>query len=129
MEVMGKIAAVSLTAAVMGVLLRRYVPELAALLVLCAGMWIVAVLVGAMGEVADLIGELAALAGLADELIAPVLKTVLLSILTKLTVELCRSAGEGGIAAFVELAGTVLALAVSLPLVRAVSVLMMELLQ
>lgn len=129
MEVMGKIAAVSLTAAVMGALLRRYVPELAALMVLCAGMWIVAVLVGAMGEVADLIGELAALAGLADELIAPVLKTVLLSILTKLTVELCRSAGEGGIAAFVELAGTVLSLAVSLPLVRAVSVLMMELLQ
>jgi stage III sporulation protein AD len=53
-----------------------------------------------------------------------VIKTVALSILTKLTVEVCRAAGEGGIAAFVETVGTVLALVVALPLVRAVVVLM-----
>lgn len=128
MEAMGKIAAVALTAAVMGTLLRKQVPELAMLLVLCAGVWIMTILADGIGQMAALVEELTALAGLSDELIAPVLKTVLLSILTRLTVELCRSSGEGGIAAFVELAGTVLALVISLPLVRAVGVLMMELL-
>ena len=50
------------------------------------------------------------------------------SLLTRITAEVCRSAGERGIAAFVETGGTVLALGVSLPLVRAVIVLMGEML-
>ena len=42
--------------------------------------------------------------------------------------EICRSAGEGGVAAFVETAGAVLALLVALPLIQAVAQLMGELL-
>ena len=61
-------------------------------------------------------------------MLEPVVKTVALSILTKLTVEICRSAGESGVAAFVETAGAVLALLVALPLVRAVAQLIGELL-
>ena len=45
---------------------------------------------------------------------------MVLSILTRLTAEVCKSAGESGVAAFVETAGTILALAVSLPLVGGV---------
>ena len=51
-----------------------------------------------------------------------------LSILTRVTAEICRAAGEGGTAAFVETAGAVLALVAVLPLVRAVAQLMGELL-
>ena len=40
--------------------------------------------------------------------------------LTRVTAEVCRCGGESGIAAFVETAGTVLALAVGLPLVQGV---------
>ena len=72
--------------------------------------------------------ELAEQAGLSEVLLEPVVKTVALSILTRLTVEICRSAGEGGVAAFVETAGAVLALLAALPLVRAVAQLMGELL-
>ena len=57
-------------------------------------------------------------------MVEPVFKTVVLSILTKLTSEVCRSAGEGGLAAGVETAGTVLALAAALPLVGGVMELM-----
>ena len=112
----------------MGVLLRKYVPELAVLLALCAGLWILSSVLEGLGAVAQLIEELRQLAGVSEELIEPVVKTVVIAILTKLTVELCRASGEGGVAAFVETAGTVLALVVTLPLVQAVSVLMMELL-
>ena len=75
-----------------------------------------------------LLDELAQLSGLSEELLEPVVKTVALSILTRLTAEICRAAGEGGVAAFVETAGTVLALVAALPLVRAVTVLMAEML-
>lgn len=128
MEWMVKVAAVAIAAAVLGTVLRKSTPELALLLALCAGLWITGVAAGGLGAVAALMEELAGLSGLSEELLEPVVKTVALSILTRLTAEICRSAGEQGIAAFVETAGTVLALAVALPLVRAVTVLMAEML-
>lgn len=128
MEWMVKVAAVAIAAAVLGTVLRKSTPELSLLLALCAGLWITGVAAGGLGAVVALMEELAGLSGLSEELLEPVVKTVALSILTRLTAEICRSAGEQGIAAFVETAGTVLALAVALPLVRAVTVLMAEML-
>ena len=128
MEVMAKLAAVGVTAVVLSAVLKKNTPELALLLVLAAGLWMLTLAAGGLGAAAALMEELAQQAGLSEALLEPVVKTVALSILTKLTVELCRSAGEGGGAAFVETAGAVLALLAALPLVRAVAQLMGELL-
>lgn len=128
MEAMVKLAAVGVTAVVLSAVLKKNTPELAVLLVLSAGLWMLAVVAGGLGAAAALMEELAQQAGLSETLLEPVVKTVALSILTKLTVELCRSAGEGGAAAFVETAGAVLALLAALPLVQAVARLMGELL-
>ena len=102
---------------------------LALLLALAAGLWIFASVAGGLRAVTALMAELAGQAGLSEVLLEPVIKTVVLSLVTKITVEICRSAGEGGIATFVETAGAVLALLAALPLVRAVAQLMGELLQ
>ena len=123
-----KLTAVGVTAAVLSAVLKRNTPELAMLLALCAGLWMLALAAEGLGAAMALMRELAGQAGLSEALLEPVVKTVALSILTKLTVEICRSAGEGGVAAFVETAGAVLALTVSLPLVRAVAQMMGELL-
>ena len=128
MEAMAKLAAVGVTAVVLSAVLRKNTPELALLLVLAAGLWMLALAAQGLGAAVALMEELAQLAGLSEALLEPVFKTVALSILTRLTVEICRSAGEGGAAAFVETAGTVLALLAALPLVRAVARLMGELL-
>lgn len=128
MDAMVRIAAVAVTAAVLSAVLRKNTPELALLLVLCAGLWMLTMAASGLGAAMAFLKQLTDLAGLSEELLEPVVKTVALSILTKLTVEICRSAGESGIAAFVETAGTVLALAVALPLVRAVTVLISEML-
>lgn len=128
MELMVKVAAVAVTAAVLGAVLRKNAPEFAIILGLCAGLWMLAAVVDGLGAVVALMEELAFAAGLPDELLQPVVKTVVLSILTRVTAEICRAAGEGGIAAFVETAGTVLAIVVALPLVRAVTMLMTEIL-
>ncbi len=129
MDLMVKVAAGAITAAVLGVVLRKNTPELALLLALAAGLWMVALVADGLGAVVALIEELTSLAGLSEELLEPVVKTVALSILTRLTAEVCKSAGEGGVAAFVETAGTVLALVVALPLVRAVVLMMTEMLK
>lgn len=128
MEVMVKVAAVGMTAAVLSAVLRRHTPELAILLSLCAGLWMLSLVAQGLGAVVELLRELSGLAGLDEALLEPVVKTVALSLLTRLTAEICRGAGESGVAAFVEMAGTVLALVVALPLVRAVVVLMAEIL-
>lgn len=113
---------------VLSAVLKKNTPELALLLVLAAGVWMLAEVAGSLRAAVALMEELAWQAGLSEALLEPVVKTVALSILTKLTVEICRSAGEGGVAAFVETAGTALALLAALPLVRAVAQLMGELL-
>ena len=128
METMVRIAAVGLTAAVLGTVLKTSAPELTLLLVVAAGVWILTLTLDGLGAVAALMEELAGVSGLSEELLEPVAKTVALSILTKLTAEICRSAGESGLASFVELGGTVAALVVALPLMRAVAVLMAEML-
>lgn len=128
MAAMAKLAAMGVTAVVLSAVLRKNTPELALLLALAAGLWMLTLAADGLGAAVELMKELARQAGLSEALLEPVMKTVALSILTKLTVELCRSAGEGGVAAFVETAGMVLALAAALPLVRAVAQLMGELL-
>ncbi len=128
MEAMAKLAAVGVTAVVLSAVLKKNTPELALLLALAAGVWMLVQAAAGLGAAVVLMEELADQAGLSEVLLEPVVKTVALSILTRLTAELCRSSGEGGVAAFVETAGAALALLAALPLVRAVAQLMGELL-
>ena len=129
MEVMVRVAAVAVTAAVLGAVLRKNTPELSLLLALAAGIWMLSLTANALGSALELLKELTALTGVEEELLRPVVKTVAISLITRLTAEVCRGTGEGGVAAFVETAGTVLALGVSLPMIRAVMILMGELLR
>ena len=128
MEAMVKLAAVGVTAVILSAVLKKNTPELALLLALAAGLWMMSLAAGGLRAAVALMEELASQAGLPETLLEPVFKTVALSILTRLTAEICRSAGEGGVAAFVETAGAALALLAALPLVRAVAQLMGELL-
>lgn len=127
-ELMLKIAAIGVITAVLAVLLRKYTPELSLLLVLGAGVILLIMVSDALIMVLEFIRNLAQLVGMEEELLAPIAKTVALSILTKLTVELCRGAGEPGLGAFVELCATILSVCVLMPLLRAIAVLMGEVL-
>lgn len=120
MELLLKIAAGAVMATVFATVLRRTGTEFAVLLVIVTGLWILFEVAQVLSEVAGSIARLADLARLDIALVEPVVKVIGLSIITKSALEVCKSAGEGGIAAFVELAGTILALAAALPLVNAV---------
>lgn len=120
MELLIKLTVGAVIAALCAVILRRNGGEFAVLLVLVAGVWILSMVVRPLSEVVSCLARLARVAELDMYLIEPVVKVIGLSIFARIASEVCRAAGEGGIAAFVELAGTILALAAALPLVNGV---------
>lgn len=128
MELMLKGTALAVTALLCGGLVRRGAPEFSLLLVLATGVGILLLAAETLGELVARMEQLARLAQLDEGILEPVLKTTALSVLTKITAELCRGGGEGGLAAFVETAGTIFALWTALPLAEGVLALMGQLL-
>ena len=84
-------------------------------------------LMGALGELMEFLREIGAASGLSEDLFIPLYKTVGIALVVKAGGSLCRDAGESALASAVETAGTVCALLVSLPLLRAVLALLLEL--
>ena len=117
---MVKIAAIAVAAALCAVVVKKNVAELWSVLALCDGAIILSCSLGALEGVKELMDTLADTAGLSPAVLAPVVKTVGIAVLTRVAAELCRDAKEGGIAAFVETAGAAAALLVSLPLLKTV---------
>lgn len=115
-----KLAAFGVTAALCAAVLRKQAPELKLALVLAAGAAILTLALGAVEEVAGFLDELAETAGLAPAVLAPVMKVVGISIVSRTAGQLCRDAQEGGLACFVETAAAALALVAAIPLLRAV---------
>lgn len=120
MEDMLKIAAVAIIAAICAAVVKKNVQELGLVLSLMAGVLILSFALSAIGNVRDLLESLADTAGLEPAILAPIIKTVGIAIITRVTAEICRDAKESGIASFVETAGAATALYLALPLVRAV---------
>ena len=123
-----KIAAIAVCAALCAVVIKKNVPELGIVLALAAGAILLSCSLGALEGVRALMDTLADTAGLSPAVLAPVLKTVGIAILTRVAAELCRDAKESGIAAFVETAGAAAALFVALPLLETVLNMVTELL-
>lgn len=115
-----KLAALAVTAALCALVLRKQVPELAVALVLAAGALLLGQAVEALATVGGFADTLARTAGLTPQVWRPVWKTAGIGLVAKLAAAVCKDAGEGGVAAFLETAGTALALLTVLPLARAV---------
>lgn len=118
METVLQIAAVCLVGAVLAAVLRQRSPE-AALLGLAVCAVVGALLLRGLADVLDMLEDLAAAGGLPPELLAPLVKTLGIALVSRLGTEICRDAGQGAMAAVLETAGAFGAVLVSLPLVRA----------
>lgn len=115
-----KLAALGVTAALCALVIRREVPSLAVVLALAAGCMLLGQAMEAVAAVRGLADNLSRTAGLSGEVWAPVWKTVGVGVVTKLSAAVCKDAGEGGVAAFLETAGVALALLCALPLMELV---------
>ncbi|MCI8479170.1 MAG: stage III sporulation protein AD [Oscillospiraceae bacterium] len=120
MEEILKVSAIAVTAALCAMILQKNAQELGLVLALAAGILILGFALHASEGVLSLMDALGETAGMVPAVLSPVVKTVGIAVVTRITAEICRDAKEGGIAAFVETAGAALALFVALPLMEAV---------
>lgn len=127
MTVLAKAAVTVIAGSVMAVLLKRSAPELG--LALSAAISLLAALLAAqlISGLTELIELLREETGLSPAVCAPVIKCVGVGIVTRLSAELCRDAGQGAAASAMELCGAACALTLALPLVRSLLSLITEL--
>lgn len=129
MEQVVQITALCVVGALLALTVKRGSPEQALLLVLGCVVLALLSLVGALQELMDFLVELGERSGVAEELFVPLYKTIGIALIVKLGGEVCRDAGEAALAAAIETAGTVCALLVALPLLRAVLSMLLELME
>lgn len=127
MGVIGQVAAVAVAGALCATVIKKQVPDLALVVTLCAVAVILGVTMNLLEPVRALLDSLGERSGLSAAVLAPVVKTVGIAIMTRVCAELCRDANESGIAAAVEIAGGACAMLVCLPLFQAVLELILEL--
>lgn len=114
-----KIAAVAVIAAMCAVVVKKHVRELGLALSLLAGVVILSFTLSAAGRVGQVLSRFTELAGLSPTVLLPVVKTAGIAAVTHISAQVCKDAGEGGIAAFTETAGAVAAAVAAVPLLEA----------
>lgn len=129
MEMVTQVTALCVVGALLALVLKRGAPETALLLTLGTSAVVLLFLAGAVEELLDFLEELAERSGVSRELFVPLYKTVGIALVVKVGGSLCRDAGETALGSVVETAGAVCALLASLPLLRAVLSLLLELMQ
>ena len=116
MELMFRVSASVICVLLVSLLIRRTNPEMAALL----GLAVVAVILLASLRLSSGIQELHGFVrdkfGLSDTVMQPVIKCVAAAIVTRLTADLCKDSSQSAAAAAVELAGSLCALGIIMPL-------------
>ena len=120
METMLKVGAVAVLGALCAVMVKGTARQLALVLSIAAAAVVLGLALGAVEDVVAMAEEVQGMAGLSPAVVGRVIKTVGIAILTHIAAQGCKDAGEGGIAAVTETAGSAMALCTALPLLRAV---------
>lgn len=113
-----RIIGVGLVTAVLSLLVRQHRPELALALPMLGSAALFLLLAPRIQEVLELFRELARQAGIEYGYFRLVVKIIGVAYLGQFAAELCRDAGESSLASKLELAGKVLILTLSLPIIR-----------
>ncbi len=120
MESLLKVCAIALVGACAVSGLRKSLPEMSVAATLATLVALVFTAAGVIGTVIKFVYELAGSAGISDELIRPLIKTVGVSIVTKLACDVCRESGIISAASYIELVGGAVAISFSVPLMMSV---------
>ena len=120
MDLILRAVVLGLVGAVLCLVIQKKSPELGLVLALAVALLVVGLGLELVGAILDFAALLQDAAGLSPALLRPVLKTVGIGILTRIAADICKDAGQSAIAGAVELAGTVAALYIALPLMQTV---------
>ena len=102
----------------LALLLRKYTPELSLAATMIVGSVILWFSINLCGEIVDVLRDIAERSGVEGVYLLPVVKCVVIGVVSHLASQTCRDAQQGSIASAVELCAVLCALYVSLPLIR-----------
>lgn len=111
-----KILGIGMTAAVLAVLVKGYKPELAIQISLAAAVLIFVMAVPYLRSTVAMFQDIAAQVGIDSRFIGIVVKIIGIAYLAQFGAELCKDAGEGAIASKIELAGKLIIMTMSMPI-------------
>lgn len=117
---------IALAAIVLTLTLKKESPAIAFLLALTAGLVILFRVFSGMGGAVREITQVFAQGGMSETLYLPVIKTVGVAVVVRVMGALSRDAGQSALAAKLEIAGSVLAIALCMPLLQQVLSLIEE---
>jgi len=119
MEILIKSAALAITAAVLCLVIKKSNPEMSVLLTLACVCVIMISALGLMRNLKELADTIKNMCGKDAGFIAPVLKCLAISVITKVSCELCKESSQNAAASALEITGTACALSVAMPSIMA----------
>ena len=127
MTVLIKAAVTGVTGSVIALVLKRSAPELGFALCAAVSLMAASLAVELLSGLAELLTLLEEDTGLSPAVVSPVIKCVGIGIVTRLSSDLCRDAGQNAPASAVEMCGAACAMVTALPLIRALLKLITDL--
>lgn len=123
-----QIVGFGLIAAVLSIILRQYKPEIALLVSVAAGIALFLMVLGKIGVIIEVLQDLSKRADVNMVYLGVILKIVGIAYIADFGAQVCRDAGEGALAAKIELAAKILILVLAIPIVVAVLDILMKIL-
>lgn len=110
-----QIITIGIMGTVLALMLKKENPQISLMIALATGILIFLMLVTPLGEIFALLRQVAEKAGVSSDYFAIILKVIGIAYLAQFGAQVCSDAGEGAIAAKIELAGKVMIMGVSVP--------------
>ena len=129
MDTIFQISALCITGTLLAVVLKKGNAEFSLFITLAVVVVVFCSIIAPLTEIFDLLKELARYSHVNNSLYVPLYKAIGIAVVVRIGSCLCRDAGESALAVTMELAGTVCMLMVSIPLIRTVLSLLLELIE
>lgn len=112
---MFQIAAIGLAGTLLSLAVRSYRPEFSVYISIACGIVLFMTVIAQFSDILSVVSDVFSRSGYANSYFPVLLKILAIAYLTDLISQVCRDAGENGIASKTEMAGKIFILYVSLP--------------
>lgn len=123
-----KIIGVGLIATIILAIIRTYKPELTIYVSIIAGAIIFSMVMDKLSAIIDLLTNLSKKSGINAQYVAILLKISGIAILSEFAVSVCKDLGEIAVATKIDLAGKIIIISISIPIISALLELLIKIL-
>ena len=121
-----KIIGVGLIATIILAIIRTYKPELTIYVSIIAGAIIFSMVMDKLSAIIDLLTNLSKKSGINAQYVAILLKISGIAILSEFAVSVCKDLGETAVATKIDLAGKIIIISISIPIISALLELLIK---